>query len=104
VDAAGAVELRWRIEQQQHWRQAEAVRDGRQPAMDPDSEDLEGVGDGIRIYSVRFTGEGRLRICKRLVDGVWEHGTLDDDAVIPGELVNARTPDPATESQISHVA
>ena len=56
--------------------------DGRQPAIDPDSDDLDCVGDGIRIYSERFTADGRLRICKRLVDGVWEHGTLEDDSVI----------------------
>ena len=78
MDAAGAAGLRWRIEQQQHWRQAEAVLDGRQPAIDPDSEDLACVGDGIRIYSERFTADGRLRICKRLVDGVWEHGTFNE--------------------------
>jgi hypothetical protein len=82
VDAAGAVRLRWRIEQQQHWRQAEAVTDGRQPAIDPDSDDLQSVGDGIRIYSARFTRDGTLRLCKRLVDGVWEHGTLDEQFVV----------------------
>jgi hypothetical protein len=96
VDAAGAAGLRWRIEQQQHWRQAEAVLDGRQPAIDPDSEDLACVGDGIRIYSERFTADGRLRICKRLVDGVWEHGTLEDDSVINGPLVGAEAPGLAT--------
>ena len=70
--------------------------DGRQPAIDPDSEDLDCVGDGIRIYSERFTAEGRLRICKRLVDGVWEHGTLEDDSVIHGVLVGAEAPGLAT--------
>jgi hypothetical protein len=78
VDAAGAESLRWRIEQQQHWRLAEAVLDGRQPSMDPDSEDLISVGDGIRIYSERHTRNGTMHLCKRLVDGVWEHGTLQD--------------------------
>jgi hypothetical protein len=83
VDAAGAAKLRWRIEQQQHWRQAEAVLDGRQPSVDPDMEELVSVGDGIRIYAERDTSDGRLRLCKRLIEGVWEHGTLDpafDDA------------------------
>ena len=78
VDAAGAERLRWRIEQQQHWRLAEAVLDGRQPAMDPDGEDLVSVGDGIRIYSERYTPDGQTHLCKRLVNGVWEHGTLED--------------------------
>ena len=71
MDAAGAAKLRWRIEQQQHWRQAQAVLDGRQPSVDPDMEALVSVGDGIRIYAERNTSEGPLRMCKRLVDGVW---------------------------------
>jgi hypothetical protein len=83
VDAAGAAKLRWRIEQQQHWRQAPAVLDGRQPSVDPDMDDLVSVGDAIRIYAERYTSDGHMRLCKRLVDGVWEHGPLDpafDDA------------------------
>jgi hypothetical protein len=104
MDAAGAAGLHWRIQQQQHWRQAQAVLDGRQPTTDPDSEDLETVGDGIRIYSARFTAEGRLRICKRLVDGVWEHGTLEDDSVIAGELVSAQPPGYSNGSDFAHVA
>ena len=83
MDAAGAAKLRWRIEQQQHWRQAPAVLDGRQPSVDPDMDELVSVGDGIRVYAERSTSDGRMRLCKRLVDGVWEHGTLDptfDDA------------------------
>src|SRR5690348_14289050 len=79
VDAAGAAKLRWRIEQQQHWRQAQAVLDGRQPSVDPDMEELVSVGDGIRIYSERKTSEGQLRLCKRLVEGVWETSTFDEE-------------------------
>ena len=78
MDAAGARELRWRIEQQQHWRQAEAVVDGRQPTVDPDMNELVSLGDGIRVYSERFTSEGRFRLCKRLVGGLWEPGTIAD--------------------------
>jgi hypothetical protein len=78
VDAAGAAKLRWRIEQQQHWRQAPAVQDGRQPSVDPDMEELVSVGDGIRVYAQRRTSEGVLRLCKRLVEGVWENGTVDE--------------------------
>jgi hypothetical protein len=78
VDAAGAEKLRWRIEQQQHWCLAPAVQDGRQPSVDPDLNDLEELGDGLRIYSPRVTRDGVVRLCKRLVDGVWEHGTLEE--------------------------
>lgn len=78
MDAAGAEELRWRIEQQQHWRQADAVLDGRQPSVDPDMNELVSLGDGIRVYSERFTTEGRLRLCKRLVGGLWEPGTITE--------------------------
>jgi hypothetical protein len=98
VDAAGAVRLRWRIEQQQHWRQAQAVIDGRQPAIDPDSDDLQSVGDGIRLYSARFTRDGTLRLCKRLVDGVWEHGTLDEAYVV------GRAPADEPPSTVARVA
>ncbi len=73
--------------------------------MDPDSEDLDCVGEGIRIYSARFTAEGRLRICKRLVDGVWEHGTLEDDSVIDGVLVHVEVPGlSALDHRVAHVA
>jgi hypothetical protein len=78
VDAAGAENLRWRIEQQQHWRQAPAVLDGRLPSVDPDLNDLVDFGDGVRLYSSRMTRDGIVRLCKRLVDGVWEHGTVDE--------------------------
>ena len=86
MDAAGAAKLRWRIEQQQHWRQAQAVLDGRQPSVDPHMEELVSVGDGIRIYEERHPSAGKLRLCKRLVDGVWENGTLDDEVEVGGTL------------------
>ena len=91
MDAVGAAKLRWRIEQQQHWRQAQAVLDGRQPSVDPDMEELVSVGDGIRIYAERATSEGRLRLCKRLVEGVWEHGTLDEEFEAGGTLAREAT-------------
>ena len=84
MDAAGAAKLRWRIEQQQHWRQAPAVKEGRQPSVDPDMEDLVSVGDGLRVYTERRTSEGVLRLCKRLVEGVWENGTLEPDFDLSG--------------------
>jgi hypothetical protein len=91
VDAAGAEMLAWRIEQHSHWRQAQSVLDGRQPATDPDRADLVSVGDGIRIYSQSYTFNGSGRLCKRLVNGIWEHGSFDeppkppDDADIYGD-------------------
>ena len=84
VDAAGAAKLRWRIEQQQHWRQAPAVQEGRQPSVDPDMEELVSVGDRLRVYTERRSSEGVLRLCKRLVDGVWENGTLEPDFDLSG--------------------
>jgi hypothetical protein len=75
VDAAGADKLRWRLDQQEHWRQAQAVLDGRQPAIDPDLAELEEFGDELRLYSSR---PGAARLCKRLVDGTWEIGVIED--------------------------
>ena len=69
--------LAWRIEQHGHWKQAQSVLDGRQPASDPDRADLVSVGDGIRVYSVSYTQNGTGRLCKRLVNGVWEHGMIE---------------------------
>ena len=87
MDAAGAGELQKRIEEHQHWRQAEAVRDGRQPAADPDAQELEEIGDGLRLYGweqqrARVAGGAAivsLRLVKRLVDGHWERDAVPDD-------------------------
>jgi hypothetical protein len=84
VDAAGAETFRQRLEQQKHWVEADAVRDGRQPRMDPDVYSLEELRDGLRIYSARR--EGGEPWCKRLVDGVWENGTLAEQASYVEEL------------------
>jgi hypothetical protein len=86
VDAAGAASLRWRIEQQEHWRQAQAVLDGLQPPVDPDMDDLLSLGEGIRVYSERFTGEGRMHLCKRLVAGLWELGTIAESSDETGSV------------------
>jgi hypothetical protein len=56
------------------------VQNGEQPAADPDAQDLEELGDGIRLYGretqfsrVNGTDSGVThRLCKRLVDGRWE--------------------------------
>jgi hypothetical protein len=90
MDAAGAETLRWRIEQQQHWRQAQAVLDGRQPSVDPDQNDLETFEGDLRIYSSRSTRDGTVRLCKRLVDGAWQHGTVDEQLHPASDLTVAR--------------
>jgi hypothetical protein len=63
------------------WWQAEAVRDGRQPASDPDAGDVEEIRQGLRLYRRRdeplTTGSrttAKNRYLKRLVDGWWESG------------------------------
>ena len=73
MDAAGAGELQRRIEEHQHWRQAEAVRDGRQPSADPDAYDLVEIRDGARLYRDD-------RLIKRLVGGRWETELSEDGA------------------------
>jgi hypothetical protein len=70
MDANGARELSKRLEAQEHWRQANAVQSGEQPAADPDAHALLEVGDGIRRY--RADGDESTTLCKRLVDGRWE--------------------------------
>jgi len=79
MDANGARELSKRLEAQEHWRQAAAVRRGEQSATDPDAQDLEELGEGIRRYGTetqKTTVEGRPavvthRFCKRLRDERW---------------------------------
>ena len=89
MDAAGADSLRWRLEQQAQWRHAQAVLDGRQPSIDPDLADLTEIGEGLRLYSSRPTRDGVARLCKRLVDGVWEIGVIEEnlDADAPAAQV-----------------
>jgi len=84
MDAAGAEELRKRIEEQRHWEQAEAVRDGRQSATDPDSFELEELVDGVRYYGrdeqvTVVDGRRSLvtyRLTKALVDGWWQRSNV----------------------------
>lgn len=67
MDALGAQHLCRSIEQQRHWRQAAAVRDGRQPVRDPDVAELVDFAGRRRSYRSRdgFVFE------KRLLDGCW---------------------------------
>jgi hypothetical protein len=71
LDAGGAQVLQRLLEQQAHWREADAVREGRQPAVDPDRDSLIRIGDGIRVYGSRAVDGKVVHLCKRLVDGVW---------------------------------
>jgi hypothetical protein len=66
MDVSGAAALRLRIEHQEHWRLAAAVRDGRQPGVDPDMEALREVRGVERIYDA-----GRPFV-KRLIGGAWK--------------------------------
>ena len=80
MDAAGAELIRQRIEQHEHWRQAQAVREGAQSPVDPDRDELLELGEGTRIYGLQqrhdiVDGEHALmtfRVQKRLVRGHWE--------------------------------
>jgi hypothetical protein len=80
MDISGARVLSERLAQQRHWRQALAVRLGRQPSFDPDGHALESFRGDVREYRPQQrleVADGRpvlvtRRVCKRLVDGVWE--------------------------------
>src|SRR5438309_2997536 len=64
--------------------QAEAVRDGRQSATDPDSFELEELVDGVRYYGREeqvTVVDGRrslvtYRLTKALVDGWWQRSNV----------------------------
>jgi len=66
MDTAGARALRRRIVQQAHWCEAAAVREGRQPRLDPDLEALVELRHGERIYE-----DESGSFVKRLLDGAW---------------------------------
>ena len=85
MDPAGAENLRVRLAQQAHWQEAEAVRDGRQPSIDPDSSELVRVESGMRIYAEQVIHGARVRHCKRLIDGVWVSGTIAEPSEVEDE-------------------
>ena len=68
MDANGARALLARIELD-HWQQADGVRDGRLPDVDPDADRLVGVDDDLRVY------KGGAE--KRLTGGVWAPAMLE---------------------------
>ena len=79
MDIEGARILSERIAQQRHWAQAEAVIDGRNPAVDPDAHRLTAMHPGLRVYDTEMLPtivDGRpatlTRVfCKELRDGEW---------------------------------
>jgi 3'-phosphoadenosine 5'-phosphosulfate sulfotransferase len=82
---AGAGELGWRIACQAHWRQAVAVRDGRQSASDPDADRVRELGDGFRLYQAEAVERHRdgvslvvhEQLRKHLADGWWQAATVE---------------------------
>ena len=88
MDAAGAAELRKRLDEQEHWRQAPAVRDGRQTPTDRDAPELEEIGATVRYYGrerAQKLVDGRpalvtSRMTKRLVGDYWET-SFEDESV-----------------------
>ena len=69
MDPAGAAVLKARIEQQEQWRAAAAVREGRQAHVDPDLpalRELRGTErvyqDGLESFMKRLIGENWVRI------------------------------------------
>jgi hypothetical protein len=84
MDVTAAEVLRFRIAQQEHWREASSVRLGKQPAFDPDGHALESCEPGIRTYREerRFEvveGQKALvirRLHKYLVDGEWHEESV----------------------------
>jgi len=93
---AGAGELEWRIFCQTHWRQAAAVRDGRQSACDPDGERVRELGDGFRLYHPEAVERRRdglswivhEQLRKHLFDGWWHAATVE----LPPDTVSAGQP------------
>ena len=80
VRREGAEALKFRLEQQMQWQEATEVRAGRQPQVDPEGAELEGIGEGVRVYrfhEVPGVMDGRAalltqRLVKRLENDCWE--------------------------------
>jgi hypothetical protein len=73
MDPAGADALKFRLEQQQHWLTADAVRDGLQPRVDPHLAALQEFGGNERLYDDR---DGAF--AKQLLDGNWTRVEMAD--------------------------
>ncbi len=87
MDAANGALLNTIIEAHENWRRAEAVLDGRQPAIDPDRSSLVEFDGDVRVYSPyerRELVDGKpmltkYHVSKRLVDGMWRRTEVADD-------------------------
>jgi hypothetical protein len=67
MEAPGGLSaLQVRLEQQRHWERAASVRDGNQPAIDPDSHRLIELRASERVYR----GDAGTFV-KRLDGGAW---------------------------------
>ena len=66
MEASGAGALHLRLEQQRHWQQSTAVREGLQPSIDPDSHALRELRGGERLYACEAGA-----YVKCLIDGAW---------------------------------
>ena len=70
MDIAGAKELSRRLAQQEHWRQARAVRIGRQPSFDPDGHALRALpfpvcattGNGVSSSCAKARGRSSYAV------------------------------------------
>jgi len=71
MDPAGAAALRLRLEQQEHWRLAAAVREGRQAHIDPDLHALREIRGHERVYQ-----DDADSFVKRLIGGGWARGEV----------------------------
>lgn len=96
--------LNERIAEQEHWRQADAVRRGLQPNIDPDAWNLVETGETLRTYDVReqqrqiVDGRPALvtqRMTKRLVNGWWETVYVQESVQHFGDPPTRTSPDNA---------
>lgn len=86
--------LNERLAEQEHWRRADAVRQGLQPNVDPDAWHLVETSETLRVYDVREqqrqTIDGRpalvtQRMTKRLVNGWWETSYVQESVQFFGD-------------------
>ena len=75
-----------RQRQREHWEQAQAVRDGRQPRIDPDGTELDQIGENLRVYRLHEI-EGVIDhhpalIYQRLVKQLAASGTWESEFVL----------------------
>ncbi|MSO96163.1 MAG: hypothetical protein EXQ81_10310 [Thermoleophilia bacterium] len=82
MDTAGAAVLKLRIKQQEHWRLAVSVCNGRQAQIDPDLNALLEMRGSERCYR-----EAQESFVKRLIGGEWVRA----ETASPGARADADT-------------